>query len=185
VCSASLLRDDGFAGCLPPSVARASGGRFNVTTSSTMDPLGTGGPPAETAAKGNARPAAASRKRPLCKPKMLRVAHLTRRYTVPPRGCGGIGRRARFRSVWGKPRGGSSPLIRISVTSGGFAKLAVRLVRAQSVNVPERLDERDDDSTRAGTARDIHAWIRRRPRATAARLSRRRLISQRCISVAL
>ena len=29
------------------------------------------------------------------------------------RGCGGIGRRARFRSVWGKPRGGSSPLIRI------------------------------------------------------------------------
>src|SRR5438309_9723804 len=34
-------------------------------------------------------------------------------YTVAPRGCGGIGRRARFRSVWGKPRGGSSPLIRI------------------------------------------------------------------------
>jgi hypothetical protein len=34
----------------------------------------------------------------------------------PPssRGCGGIGRRARFRSVWGKPRGGSSPLIRIT-----------------------------------------------------------------------
>src|ERR687886_1568281 len=29
-----------------------------------------------------------------------------------PRGCGGIGRRARFRSVWGEPRGGSSPLIR-------------------------------------------------------------------------
>src|SRR4051795_12608402 len=31
-----------------------------------------------------------------------------------PRGCGGIGRSARFRSVWGKPRGGSSPLIRTS-----------------------------------------------------------------------
>src|SRR5438270_1978212 len=31
----------------------------------------------------------------------------------PARGCGGIGRRARFRSVWGQPRGGSSPLIRI------------------------------------------------------------------------
>ncbi len=29
-----------------------------------------------------------------------------------PRGCGGIGRRARFRSVWAKARGGSSPLIR-------------------------------------------------------------------------
>src|SRR5205823_10963717 len=37
-----------------------------------------------------------------------------RRYTVPPRGCGGIGRRARFRSVWAKARGGSSPLIRIA-----------------------------------------------------------------------
>src|SRR6185369_9152932 len=39
----------------------------------------------------------------------------SRRYTVPASGCGGIGRRARFRSVWGKPRGGSSPLIRIAV----------------------------------------------------------------------
>src|SRR3954471_7128477 len=28
-------------------------------------------------------------------------------------GCGGIGRRARFRSVWERSRGGSSPLIRI------------------------------------------------------------------------
>ena len=34
-------------------------------------------------------------------------------YTDDPRGCGGIGRRARFRSVWAKARGGSSPLIRI------------------------------------------------------------------------
>jgi hypothetical protein len=42
------------------------------------------------------------------------------RYTGPSRGCGGIGRRARFRSVWGKPRGGSSPLIRIA-TSSRFA----------------------------------------------------------------
>ena len=43
-------------------------------------------------------------------------SRLTRapRYTVAPRGCGGIGRRARFRSVWGQPRGGSSPLIRIA-----------------------------------------------------------------------
>jgi hypothetical protein len=34
-------------------------------------------------------------------------------YDGHPRGCGGIGRRARFRSVWAKARGGSSPLIRI------------------------------------------------------------------------
>ena len=37
-----------------------------------------------------------------------------RGYNAGPRGCGGIGRRARFRSVWGQPRGGSSPLIRIA-----------------------------------------------------------------------
>jgi hypothetical protein len=40
----------------------------------------------------------------------------------PPRGCGGIGRRARFRSVSGRPGGGSSPLIRmtnaLAATSG-------------------------------------------------------------------
>ncbi len=36
------------------------------------------------------------------------------RYLRLPRGCGGIGRRARFRSVSGKPGGGSSPLIRIA-----------------------------------------------------------------------
>jgi hypothetical protein len=44
---------------------------------------------------------------------------------VRPRGCGGIGRRARFRSVWGQPRGGSSPLIRIAI-SGGFGGQSVR-----------------------------------------------------------
>src|SRR4051794_9166938 len=37
----------------------------------------------------------------------------SRGYNSPPGGCGGTGRRARFRSVWGRPRGGSSPLIRI------------------------------------------------------------------------
>src|SRR3954454_7335445 len=35
-----------------------------------------------------------------------------RRYTDHRRGCGGIGRRARFRSVCPSGRGGSSPLIR-------------------------------------------------------------------------
>jgi hypothetical protein len=33
------------------------------------------------------------------------------------RGCGEIGRHARFRSVWGKPLGGSSPLSRIPARS--------------------------------------------------------------------
>ena len=41
-----------------------------------------------------------------------------RGYNGRPRGCGGIGRRARFRSVWGQPRGGSSPLIRIAGSCG-------------------------------------------------------------------
>jgi hypothetical protein len=54
----------------------------------------------------------AQRRRRLCRRPPLK-AWRRRRYTVGPRGCGGIGRRARFRSVWGKPRGGSSPLIRI------------------------------------------------------------------------
>src|SRR5579884_3631336 len=39
------------------------------------------------------------------------------RYTDAPRGCGGIGRRARFRSVWAQARGGSSPLIRIGLVA--------------------------------------------------------------------
>jgi hypothetical protein len=47
-----------------------------------------------------------------------RAVHLSNRsvaiVVAAPRGCGGIGRRARFRSVWGQPRGGSSPLIRIA-----------------------------------------------------------------------
>jgi hypothetical protein len=48
---------------------------------------------------------------------------------VRPRGCGGIGRRARFRSVWGQPRGGSSPLIRIT-PSGRFDRRLVQEERA-------------------------------------------------------
>ena len=47
---------------------------------------------------------------------------LTRGYNGAPRGCGGIGRRARFRSVWGRPRGGSSPLIRIARSGGFYAR---------------------------------------------------------------
>src|SRR3954447_2501308 len=50
----------------------------------------------------------------------VRVARFrpVRGYTVAPRGCGGIGRRARFRSVWASARGGSSPLIRIARLDG-------------------------------------------------------------------
>jgi hypothetical protein len=48
----------------------------------------------------------------------------------PPRGCGGIGRRARFRSVSGRPGGGSSPLIRmtnaLAATSGQCCSASVR-----------------------------------------------------------
>ena len=34
------------------------------------------------------------------------------RFSKKPRGCGGIGRRVRFRSVWGQPHEGSSPFTR-------------------------------------------------------------------------
>src|SRR4051812_46560103 len=54
-----------------------------------------------------------------------------------PRGCGGIGRRARFRSVWGKPRGGSSPLIRIPV--GG--QLGADVTPRATVNGRDRCDD--------------------------------------------
>ena len=47
-----------------------------------------------------------------------------------PRGCGGIGRRARFRSVWAKARGGSSPLIRISAVGSRFLDMCVTRVSA-------------------------------------------------------
>ncbi len=54
------------------------------------------------------------------------------------RGCGGIGRRARFRSVWGQPRGGSSPLIRIA----GMCRLCIAVGAGRdhdlTTNVPVR-----------------------------------------------
>lgn len=47
------------------------------------------------------------------RPGTLRYSSRSRCRSRSPRGCGGIGRRAAFRSPWGQPRGGSSPLIRI------------------------------------------------------------------------
>ena len=47
-------------------------------------------------------------------------------YTVAPRGCGGIGRRARFRSVWASARGGSSPLIRMRRLTVMFRRRSAR-----------------------------------------------------------
>ena len=58
------------------------------------------------------------------------------RYTTPPRGCGGTGRRARFRSVWAKARGGSSPLIRIA-SSRSTAPVQLIVFEARS-NHPSR-----------------------------------------------
>src|SRR4029077_15513275 len=72
-------------------------------------------------------------------------------YTVRPRGCGGIGRRARFRSVWAKARGGSSPLIRISETSGGFSQLGAVPLGAAPCGEKTRPD-RDRTSPRRGSA---------------------------------
>ncbi len=40
------------------------------------------------------------------------------------RGCGGIGRRAGFRCLWGQPRGGSTPLIRIRFSAKESTKQA-------------------------------------------------------------
>src|SRR5690349_2492405 len=57
-------------------------------------------------------------------------------YTGRPRGCGGIGRRARFRSVWASARGGSSPLIRITQPQRiASTVLAMRSVGAAVIGV--------------------------------------------------
>jgi hypothetical protein len=99
----------------------ASGGRDSVTTTSTSFPEdrdGAAAPPparsARVAARASARGRRERRKRRhgTCAEA---VGARGRGYTVAPRGCGGIGRRARFRSVWEQSRGGSSPLIRIAI----------------------------------------------------------------------
>jgi hypothetical protein len=66
-------------------------------------------------------------------------------YDGRPRGCGGIGRRARFRSVWAKARGGSSPLIRIA-RSGSEARGAHRGAARGEADAPGtcRRDRRGD-----------------------------------------
>ncbi len=43
---------------------------------------------------------------------MNRFGYNTNSLRKKPRGCGGIGRRVRFRSVWGQPHEGSSPFAR-------------------------------------------------------------------------
>jgi hypothetical protein len=97
----------------------ASGGRGSVTTTSTSFPEardGAAAPPparsARVAAGASARERRERRKR-RHGTRAVAVGARGRGYTVAPRGCGGIGRRARFRSVWEQSRGGSSPLIRI------------------------------------------------------------------------
>ena len=97
----------------------ASGGRGRVTTTSTSFPEardGAAAPPparsARVAAGASARGRRERRKR-RHGTRAVAVGARGRGYTVAPRGCGGIGRRARFRSVWEQSRGGSSPLIRI------------------------------------------------------------------------
>src|SRR5213082_3707931 len=87
------------------TAASARGGAFSVTMTSVVATL-------ERIAGAVAAGTATRRTTTAARPRFRK--EIVRGYTVPPRGGGGIGRRARFRSVWGKPRGGSSPLIRIA-----------------------------------------------------------------------
>ena len=81
----------------------------------------------------------------------------------PPRkrGCGGIGRRARFRSVWGKPRGGSSPLIRIA-SSGGFC---ARCDHGQLRIVEQEASRWTIRGSRSCVRRGSDSWLRPTPSA--------------------
>ncbi len=48
-------------------------------------------------------------------PTLTSQTNIMNMWKLHIRGHGGIGRRARFRSVWAYPRGGSSPLDRILI----------------------------------------------------------------------
>ena len=87
-------------------VACASGGASSVTTTSVSRAC----PRRQARASASAASAAEKSKTPFQDGRKWYGGG----YTCTPRGCGGIGRRARFRSVWAKARGGSSPLIRIT-----------------------------------------------------------------------
>ena len=92
-------------------IASESGGCGSVTTTSVSAAAGATvdaapAPPAPRSTSVQRRNAGAGARR-------RSRRHRSPGYTSAARGCGGIGRRARFRSVWGQPRGGSSPLIRI------------------------------------------------------------------------
>src|SRR6185312_16287203 len=91
---------------------RATGGESSVTTTSTIPPRAGADVPAPAA--GSRRSASRERRATRCRLDMVERKTSAARISQPleTRGCGGIGRRARFRSVWGRPRGGSSPLIR-------------------------------------------------------------------------
>ena len=103
------------------ATSTASEGRGSVTTTSTSLSEGRGcaaaDPPAsraKLAARASASGIRERRKRAAWYARPGRLAMTRSGYTDRPRGCGGIGRRARFRSVWASARGGSSPLIRIA-----------------------------------------------------------------------
>ena len=136
----------------------ASGGRGSVTTTSTSFPEardGAAAPPparsARVAAGASARGRRVRRKR-RHGTRAVAVGARGRGYTVAPRGCGGIGRRARFRSVWEQSRGGSSPLIRIGgagsdVRTGGQDPGCV--FTPQTTGIPARWVTRPEVAGRA------------------------------------
>jgi hypothetical protein len=105
-----------------------------------------------------------------------------RGYTGAPRGCGGIGRRARFRSVWGKPRGGSSPLIRIATASGLSARSSAQTgrkrARGRGSSTPQHTSHWPTSKASAGqgyamTVPEFEAFIKSPRRPSCASLSSR------------
>ena len=85
------------------------------------------------------------------------------------RGCGGTGRRARFRSVCPKGRGGSTPFSRIRKQVSGAALEAVWLVggrdREHAAPASGRRRCREPSSSRSGGLYEPSSWLRSpRPR---------------------
>lgn len=74
-------------------------------------------------------------------------------------GCGGIGRRAGFRSQWGQPRGGSTPLSRISL-SGRHLRTNSNRPRQPTIEEPERFACHGSANLSAAAKRDsLMPWL--------------------------
>ena len=113
-----------------------------MTTTSTSPPAGMVACGTAPASAGSKASKSVERRATRVRPDIV-VMKTTEARIGQPGGCGGIGRRARFRAVWGQPRGGSSPLIRIATAlwvRGGHTQRPPLRAGVRSSGTPRLLD---------------------------------------------